>query len=1108
MSSGPAYRDRGGGGGGGDRGDSSYRGGYNNNRGGNFRGRGGTGYKPRRYWDSDDFYKDEREHGGRGRRRRSYSRSRSRSHSRSYSRSRSRSPPPRRARSRSPPRQPEEYVPRPAEHAVPNPYEPYVPTKDPAETWTGSRLPVTQEYVPQANGQTAAALSQMNPYGNVESMYPPQYAENPTTHSQAQVGYGYGHTQIPVTQYHQQSAPDAGYSQQHISMGQMGTVAPPPPAISSSKPDKDDHSDTSKKKKEKRKKKKRHHSSSSSSSSSDDSSSESRRRRKSKKGRGTGGSSDSSSEDDKKDSGTSGRLTEPQKDALLKQRESYQSKLDILEREIKKLQNKEDELIRSRAERQLIDENLKLQAELRGRCKAVIIVLEKIDDVLKVGGKSSSEKTKVLAPQPAVPPPPSLAPMIPPSQPDRKPFNDVDKKSGLSPFDYFDNSQHWCRLCNVFPETVQQMLAHFHSKEHHDQIQQLGIDEKPWHKRNSLTDSKSIPGAKKAPFRGNGGEFNEEIVECFIVKLQMIFICIIVNMHLYYFLLDTVPSMFGMRCLRLVNDVCSSSHQWKDGTADSVTTGWVILIAQWNILRMLSTTNFLEEHPDWEHKWVNDRERALGVSGKQEVVTPSGKKSRFDDPHPRIIPERKLSTHVDDVESGKSIRVQMRNSLKPEEKEQIPKFTASLTEHPPSKDSGLEEWMNKPKVALDIDTQKFAAIVRQKHGAKEKEMRDSKNLSSPNNVKPTPTPPPQSSLRDRDLKKDDRRRTDKVELQISNRDRDRDRYRDRDSRNSRRRRRSRSRSRSRSRDRSDRDRRERVERERPDIKEAVKKLPMIGKMPLYKRPVLNKEKSEIEEKKVAAVDVPPVTRLPAVGLLPKRPLLREESHLSAYSNSSLSNTGFNYGTHQSYAESYGLSAGMGSTGYSEASITVEPTVEQDRSASFHHSSSEVHEELPSAEVKTGDKEGAPTALPDDFQQALDIIYSVPGPVPQPVPPPAGNGISGDSSMPGSTAEYEYGSVGSNGYPNYLGYQPYQQSFDGYAPVGYEELDDGPPGVGDDSSSVGAARQSTATASSGGEQQMEKTDVVDRDPPPPGEDDLDDLRMLGIDVDDTAVVVKK
>lgn len=62
---------------------------------------------------------------------------------------------------------------------------------------------------------------------------------------------------------------------------------------------------------------------------------------------------------------TAAGLTTAQKDALLKQREGYQTKLEILEREIAKLQNKEDELVRSRADPKLVDENLKLQVICR-----------------------------------------------------------------------------------------------------------------------------------------------------------------------------------------------------------------------------------------------------------------------------------------------------------------------------------------------------------------------------------------------------------------------------------------------------------------------------------------------------------------------------------------------------------------------------------------------------------------------------------------------------------------------------------------------------------------------------------------------------------------------
>lgn len=74
----------------------------------------------------------------------------------------------------------------------------------------------------------------------------------------------------------------------------------------------------------------------------------------------------------------------------------------------------------------------------------------------------------------------------------------------------------------------------------------------------------------------------------------------------------------------------------------------------------------------------------------------------------------------------------------------------------------------------------------------------------------------------------------------------------------------------------------------------------------------------------------------------------------------------------------------------------------------------------------------------------------------------------------------------------MGYQPYHQSFDGYAP--YEELDDGPPGVGDEPPGTGVPIKVPSMT----EKQLENN-------PPPPEDDMDDLRMLGIEVDDTAVV---
>jgi hypothetical protein len=49
---------------------------------------------------------------------------------------------------------------------------------------------------------------------------------------------------------------------------------------------------------------------------------------------------------------------------LLAQHNGYKAKLELLEREISKLQTKEDELKHNRADPRLIDENLKLQVRV------------------------------------------------------------------------------------------------------------------------------------------------------------------------------------------------------------------------------------------------------------------------------------------------------------------------------------------------------------------------------------------------------------------------------------------------------------------------------------------------------------------------------------------------------------------------------------------------------------------------------------------------------------------------------------------------------------------------------------------------------------------------
>ena len=115
------------------------------------------------------------------------------------------------------------------------------------------------------------------------------------------------------------------------------------------------------------------------------------------------------------------------------------------------------------------------------------------------------------------------------------------------------------------------------------------------------------------------------------------------------------------------------------------------------------------------------------------------------------------------------------------------------------------------------------------------------------------------------------------------------------------------------------------------------------------------------------------------------------------------------------------------------------------------------------------------------------------------------------------------------YNNYMDYQPYQHSFEGYGPADYSELDDGPPGIGDSESPGPPPMAMTGPPP--------PPSVGPYDCPPPNQvkncvdetlgvkrvsaydphlatesvsitasmtdDDMEDLRMLGIDVEDAA-----
>lgn len=176
-------------------------------------------------------------------------------------------------------------------------------------------------------------------------------------------------------------------------------------------------------------------------------------------------------------------------------------------------------------------------------------------------------------------------------------------------------------------------------------------------------------------------------------------------------------------------------------------------------------------------------------------------------------------------------------------------------------------------------------------------------------------------------------------------------------------------SRSRSRDRRDRDRNTR------DKVESVKKLPMIGKMPLYKRPLHSgKDKDKQGDDKDGVDDTSKTVGGSRSFGQP------EESNTSIPSGeNSLSGFGASHGTTTSSSRINfeGFSNDMKGYGV-DGSIDASSYVQQHSRPS-----------APDMDLKPPGEKEAPggTNLPDDLQQALDIIYKGGG-KPIPIPPPS------------------------------------------------------------------------------------------------------------------------
>ncbi|RVE41736.1 hypothetical protein evm_013613 [Chilo suppressalis] len=242
-----------------------------------------------------------------------------------------------------------------------------------------------------------------------------------------------------------------------------------------------------------------------------------------------------------------------QKAALSKQREDYIKKAGILKKELDTLKDQRDEL-RGDAKRspspdtkRFLKENTKLQLEIQNKLKTINNVVDMLNGI--IGEEAPAELTH-----------------------DSDDDDKSSKRKSRSPsgkkfnYVYYDPEMHWCRVCNEFPSTAKDYLNHLHSAAHHKMA--AAHMEAPWHSITGINEGfPSYPSAptKRTPIKG-----------------------------LQFFVPST--AWYCKLCDQFIGDLhCASAH------LKSVT-------------HSKNYTNFVEQNPHWETDWMSDRQKAFEKS--------------------------------------------------------------------------------------------------------------------------------------------------------------------------------------------------------------------------------------------------------------------------------------------------------------------------------------------------------------------------------------------------------------------------------------------------------------------------------------------------------------
>ncbi|XP_022117952.2 zinc finger matrin-type protein CG9776 [Pieris rapae] len=220
---------------------------------------------------------------------------------------------------------------------------------------------------------------------------------------------------------------------------------------------------------------------------------------------------------------------------LIRQRDNCKKSATVLKNKLKalKLHSKSN---KSPSTDKLVKNNNKLQLDLHNKLKATGNVIKLLDEIIEA---ECSEAYN----------------------PEIKDSTQAHKQYKYN-YEYYDPELHWCRICNMFPQTAKDFLKHLHTSLH----QEKSADhiEKPWSEETGFDEGfPHVPSApsKRTPIKG----------------LQ------------FY-----VPSTawYCKLCKHFMGDEQSASNHLK------------------SIIHANKYNEFIEHNPHFETDWISDRQKA------------------------------------------------------------------------------------------------------------------------------------------------------------------------------------------------------------------------------------------------------------------------------------------------------------------------------------------------------------------------------------------------------------------------------------------------------------------------------------------------------------------